>query len=127
MGLQGVRVLLVEDEALVAMAVEDMLADLGCVVAASACTLGEARDHTQAGGFECALLDVSLGGKPVFPVAEMLSKQGIPFVFASGYGREALPEIYRTCPLVSKPFQLEDLSAALSTAVATKQGQSSSE
>lgn len=118
MGLQGLRVLLVEDEALVAMSVEDMLADLGCDVVASACTLDEAVDKARAGGFECALLDVSLGGKPVFPVAEILSERGVPFALASGYGRAALPEAFRTCPLVSKPFQLEDLSAVLSTAVA---------
>lgn len=118
MDLQGVRVLLVEDEALVAMSVEGMLADLGCDVAASACTLDEALDKAQAGGFECALLDVSLGGKPVFPVAQLLSERGVPFAFASGYGRAALPETFRTCQLVSKPFQLEDFAAALSTAVA---------
>jgi CheY-like chemotaxis protein len=120
MGLQGVRVFLVEDEALVAMSVEDMLADLGCAVAASACTLDQALDKVEAGGFECALLDVSLGGKAVFPVAEILSERGIPFAFTSGYGRAALPEAFRTRPLVSKPFQFEDLATALSTAVATQ-------
>ncbi|MFU0507637.1 response regulator [Pseudaminobacter sp. NGMCC 1.201702] len=120
MSLNGMRILLVEDEALVAMSVEDMLADLGCEVAASASTIDEAFDKAQAGGFECALLDVSLGGKAVFPVAEMLSERGIPLAFASGYGRAALPEAFQNYPIVSKPFQLEDLAAALSTAMANK-------
>jgi CheY-like chemotaxis protein len=103
------------------MSVEEMLADLGCTLAANACALDEALDKVEAGGFECALLDVSLGGKKVFPAAEILSARGIPFAFTSGYGRAALPEAFRTRPVVSKPFQFEDLATALSTAVATRQ------
>lgn len=120
MGLQGLRIFLVEDEALVAMSLEDMLAELGCEVAVSASRVDEALEKAEAGGFECALLDVNLSGKAVFPVAEMLSKQGIPFAFASGYGRAGLPEAFRTCPVVSKPFQLEELSTVLLAAVANK-------
>lgn len=111
--------LVVEDEILVAMSVEDMLADLGCEVTVSAGNVDEAIDKARAGGFECALLDVNLHGKEVFPVAEILSEQGIPFAFASGYGRSGLPEAFRTRPVVSKPFQLEELSTALSAALAT--------
>lgn len=120
MGLPGLRVLLVEDEALIAMSVEDMLEELGCEVAASASSLEEALCKARSGGFQCALLDVNLGGKEVFPVAQLLSEQGIPFAFASGYGPAGLPDLYRTRPVVSKPFQLEDLSTALSTALANK-------
>lgn len=116
MGLEGMRVLLVEDECLVAMAIEDMLSELGCTVAAQASTLPEAMEKARAGGFEVALLDVSLSGKQVFPVAELLSEQGIPFAFASGYGPAALPDGFRDRPVVPKPFQLDDLSAALTLA-----------
>lgn len=118
MSLEGVRVLVVEDEVLVAMTVEDMLADLGCEVTASAGNVDEAISVARAGGFECALLDVRLRDKDVFPVAEILSEQGIPFAFASGYGRAGLPEAFRSRPIVAKPFQTEDLAAALSTALA---------
>jgi CheY-like chemotaxis protein len=118
MGLEGLRVLLVEDESLVAMAVEDMLRNIGCEVAASACSVDEAFQKVAAGGFGFALLDVSLRGKKVFPVAEALSNRGIPFAFASGYGSAAFPEAFKSTPVVSKPFQLEDLSAALRAALA---------
>lgn len=125
MELAGMRVLLVEDESLVAMLVEDMLADLGCTVAAHAGSLPEALEEARAGGFEVALLDVSLDGKKVFPVAEALSVQGIPFAFASGYGRAGLPEAFRTRPVVPKPFQIEELSAALTAALLGSKGGSS--
>jgi CheY-like chemotaxis protein len=118
MELQGLRVLLVEDEGLVAMSVEDMLSDLGCVVAAQATSLPEAFERARAGGFEVALLDVSLNGKQVFPVAEFLSEQDITFAFASGYGHAGLPEGFRDRPVVPKPFQIDELSAALTAALA---------
>ncbi|WP_035701161.1 response regulator [Bradyrhizobium genomosp. I (2014)] len=118
MELAGKRVLVVEDEGLVAMSVEDMLSDLGCSVAAQAGTLREALEKAQAGGFEVALLDVSLNGKQVFPVAEWLSKHGVPFAFASGYGAAGLPIDFRDRPVVAKPFQIEELSAALTAALA---------
>jgi CheY-like chemotaxis protein len=116
-GLQGVRVLLVEDESLLAMTVEDMLQDLGCRVAASASNVDDAMARAQENGYECALLDVNLGGKPVFPIAEVLSARKIPFAFASGYGQSVLPEQFRSRPIVAKPFQLNDLSQALTAAL----------
>ncbi len=119
MGLEGVRIFLVEDEGLVAMSVEDMLADLGCEVTASADNLDVAMEKALAGGFECALLDVNLRGKEVFRVAEILSEQGIPFAFLSGYGRAGLPEKFRARPVASKPFQIAELASALSAALAT--------
>ena len=115
--LKGMRVFVVEDEGLVAMSVEDMLSDLGCKVAAQASSLAEAMDKAKAGGFEVALLDVSLNGKQVFPLAEFLSERGIPFAFASGYGRAGLPESFCNRPVVPKPFQIEELSAALTSAL----------
>jgi CheY-like chemotaxis protein len=118
MALDGLRILLVEDDGLVAMSVEEMLSDLGCTVAAHAGSLAEAFEKARAGGFELALLDVSLHGNMVFPVAELLSEQGIPFAFASGYGASGLPESFRNRPIVPKPFQIEDLSAGLSAALA---------
>jgi hypothetical protein len=63
------------------------------------------------------MLDVNLHGKEVFPVAEILSEQGIPFAFAGGYGPVGLPEAFRTRPVVPKPFQIEELSATLSVAL----------
>lgn len=118
MGLEGVRVLIIEDDSLVAMSVGDMLSDLGCSVVANAGNLTQAFEMVRAGGFDFALLDVNLRGKEVFPVAEVLSEQGIPFAFASGYGRAGLPEEFRSKPIVSKPFEIGELSAVLSSALA---------
>ncbi|MBB4569274.1 response regulator [Rhizobium leucaenae] len=117
MALEGLRVLLVEDEGLIAMLTEDMLQDLGCSVAAGASTVAEAIEKVQAGGFDLALLDVDLVGKKVFPVAELLATQGIPFAFASGYGESALPEEFRQRPVLPKPFHINELAAALSAAL----------
>ena len=118
MGLEGVRVLIIEDDSLVAMSVGDMLSDVGCSVVANAGNLTQAFEMVGAGGFDIALLDVNLRGEDVFPVADVLSEKGIPFAFASGYGRAGLPEEFRTRPVVSKPFQIEELSAVLSSALA---------
>ncbi len=117
MSLDGLRVFLAEDESLIAMSIEDMLADLGCNVVVAADNIGDAVDKAGAAGFDCAILDVNLRGKEVFPVAEILSQQGIPFIFSSGYGRSMLPDQFRTRPTVSKPFDMKDLSAALEEAL----------
>lgn len=86
MELKGLRVLIVEDEGLVAMLIEDMLADLGCSVAATAGDITEALHKARAGGFEFAILDVNLHGKEVFPVAEVLSKERIPSLSQADMG-----------------------------------------
>ena len=118
MGLDGLRVLLIEDDSLVALAVEDMLGELGCVVSGLATALPDAVEKVQAGDFDFALLDVNLRGEEVFPVARILADAGIPFAFASGYGVAGLPDSFRSRPIVSKPFQLEELSSVLSSALA---------
>lgn len=113
MNLDGVGVFLVEDEPLLAMSVEDMLMELGCKVTASAASLTEAIEKAAGGTFDCALLDVNLAGREVYPVAEILDKRGIPFAFSSGYGASQLPEAFSSRPVVSKPYDLDQLSAAL--------------
>jgi CheY-like chemotaxis protein len=113
--LVGKRVLLVEDEALVAMLVEDMLADEGCEVAATASRLGEAvaaaKDLSIA--MDLAILDVNLAGEPVFAVAEALAERGVPFAFATGYGAGGLPDAWKTRPTLQKPFTAADVRTVL--------------
>ena len=113
--LNGKRVLLVEDEALVAMLVEDMLADEGCEVAATASRLGEAMAMAGDTGLaiDIAILDVNLAGEPVFAVAEVLAKRGVPFAFATGYGAGGLPESWRNRPTLQKPFTAADVHTVL--------------
>ena len=107
------RILIVEDEVLVSILIEDALADLGMEVAGVAGTLEEALAHAEAGDFDCAILDVHLQGKDIFPVAEMLEARGVPFVFATGYGQSGVPEKYRERPVLQKPFMALELERAL--------------
>jgi CheY-like chemotaxis protein len=112
----GLRLLVVEDEAMVAMLVEDMLTDLGCVVAAVAGSVAAA--IAVAGRcdavFDGALLDVNLGGEMVFPVADTLAARGVPFLFATGYGRAGIEARFVSAPVISKPFGFDSLRTALS-------------
>jgi CheY-like chemotaxis protein len=107
------RVLIVEDEMLVAMMIEDALTDLGLEVAGTVGTIEEALVEAAKDGFDCAILDVHLHGKDVYPVAEALAARGVPFVFATGYGQEGLPEKYRGRPSLPKPFTRQDLKRVL--------------
>lgn len=107
------RVLVVEDEYLIRMLFEDMLADLGYEVAAAVGNISEASTLAADGTFDAAILDVNLDGQEIFPVADILGDRQLPFIFVTGYGERALPERYRTRPALQKPFQAEQLKSAL--------------
>jgi CheY-like chemotaxis protein len=107
------RLLVVEDEYLIRMLLEDMLDDLGYGIAAAVGTLAEARKFAAEGDFSAALLDVNLDGQEIYPVAEILAKRGLPFIFVTGYGERSLPEPYRGRPALQKPFQAEQLKTTL--------------
>jgi CheY-like chemotaxis protein len=117
--LKDIRVLLVEDEALVAMLVEDMLADEGCVVVATAARLDEALAHAKntALEFDVAILDLNLAGESTFAVASALQARGVPFAFATGYGAGGLPEEWRARPTLQKPFTAGDIGKVLAKAL----------
>ena len=116
------RVLLVEDDGLVAMLVEDMLDELGFISVGNPGSVSEALAALAKGGFDVAILDVNLNGERVFPVADALIDDGCPFVFATIYGAADIPEAYRTWPVAAKPFRLDDLETALNTALALSAG-----
>ena len=111
--LDGLRVLVVEDEMMVAMLIEDMLGDLGCTVIGPASRLDEAIELTNKSEFDCAVLDVNLGGQPIFPLADILRSKGKPFAFATGYGDAGLREVDRGSPVLQKPFREGDLARVL--------------
>ncbi|ALL14238.1 response regulator [Caulobacter henricii] len=113
--LSTLRVLVVEDEALVSMLVEDMLSDLGCTVIGPAAELEEALRLAGSAEMDAALLDVNLGGRPIFPVADALKARGVPFAFASGYGAAGLSESHRGSLVLQKPFRETDLRRVLET------------
>lgn len=102
--LQGRRVLLVEDESLVAMLAEDMLMELGCEVVV-AMRLDKALAQARAGHFDAAVLDVNLGDSRSYPIADVLFERCLPFLFATGYGAEGVEAAYRAVPVLQKPYQ----------------------
>jgi CheY-like chemotaxis protein len=112
----GKRVLVVEDESMIRMLLEGMLTDLGHTVAAQAGEIDEALTLAKQAKFDIAILDVNLNGKPITPVVEILIARGVPFVFASGYGQDGVPEAYRARPTLQKPFQVEALARAIDAA-----------
>ncbi len=116
---EGKRVLVVEDEPMIRLLLDDMLADLGYTMAAEAGRLDEALTQAEDGEFDVAILDVNLNGQPITPVVEVLVRRGVPFVFVSGYARRGIPEAHSHVPLLQKPFQSDGLASALA-AVAAK-------
>ncbi len=114
--LEGLRLFLVEDEALVAMLLEDMLADLGCVVVEVAGSLSQALERLDAANdADGAILDVNLGGEQVYPFADALAAREIPFLFATGDGRVGVAARYPAAQVLAKPYGQAELAAALET------------
>lgn len=112
------RVLVVEDEVIVAMLIEDMLVDLGYDVVALTTHLDEALTFARTMPLDLAVLDVNLNGTMSFPVADALRVRGIPFVFATGYGPRVLEAPYADAPTLQKPFQIVELQRTLEQMVA---------
>jgi len=114
----GKRVLLVEDELMIRLLLQDMLADLGYTIAGEAGRIEDALRLAKQGEFDVAILDVNLNGQPIAPVVEVLIQRGVPFVFATGYGQRGVPEPYRERPTLQKPFQADALGHALESVMA---------
>lgn len=115
-GLEGRRILVVEDEMLIAVSIEETLQGLGCVVVGPVGKLDAALRLAGDEALDAAVLDVAVRGGHVYPVAERLLARGVPFVLASGYGEWALPENLRDRPRLTKPFtpqELEEQARAL--------------
>ena len=105
------QVLLVEDEAIIAMLMEDMLAEFSCDVLE---TVGELDAATAAAmTTRLAFVDVNLGGAPAYPVADILRARGIPFAFVTGYGSAGGAAAYADVPVLQKPFRAQELEAII--------------
>ncbi len=114
------RILVVEDEAIVAMLLEDMLVELGYEVVGPVTRLDRALDLARGAPIDAAVLDVNINGNDTYAVADVLCARAIPFVFATGYGTKELAERFRDTPITQKPFHRDDLERALG--VARRQG-----
>ncbi|MGE0458955.1 MAG: PAS domain S-box protein [Bauldia sp.] len=119
--LAGVRVLLVEDEPIVAMEMEAQLTGAGCVVVGPAGYIDRAMTLIGMGNIDVALLDANLNGRPVDEIAAALTAADVPFVFTTGYERSALPRSFQGAELLRKPFSEEQLLAAIA-ALAERRG-----
>jgi CheY-like chemotaxis protein len=106
-------VFLVEDEVMIRMMVADMLEELGYQIAAEAGQIDQALQLAQTTQFDFAILDINVDGKVITPVADLLTRQKRPFIFASGYDSSGLPQSYSGHHALQKPFTASSLSAMI--------------
>jgi DNA-binding response OmpR family regulator len=113
MSSERCRVLFVEDECAVSMLLEDMLLDMGVEVVGPVATVEGALKLARTAEVDAAVLDINVGGLAVYPVAEVLTDRSIPILFVTGYDQAALPERFRSIPLLGKPFSTSAFETAL--------------
>jgi len=106
-------VLVVEDEALIAMMIAEMLAELGYDSVERASHSAQAFTFIQEQPFDVAILDVNLNGTETFPIADALRQRGVPFIFATGYGAVGIAHRGSDDPVLEKPFTQRQLGQAL--------------
>lgn len=115
--LDGLRILVLEDEFLIAMDVEQLCRDHGAADVTIARELGEVDGHTLSARFDAAVVDLMLGDVSTLDFAARLRSEGIPFVFASGYSdREEIQDAFPDVRLVTKPYSGDDLIEAVAMA-----------
>ena len=113
------RVLVVEDEGALAFLLEDMLLELGHTVIAVVARVEDALSLAE-DEYDFALLDVNLNGQRSYGLAERLRAASVPFIFTTGYGTSGLAEDWRSWTVLSKPFLVHDLKAAMDSALASQ-------
>lgn len=117
--LNGKRILVVEDEAIIAAFVEDILIELGATVVGPAYSVGQALKLAASESIDAALLDVNVREESMVPVRDALRGRGIPVVFATGYGAERSREVTGGAPVVDKPYSKERIARALADCLLT--------
>ena len=110
---QRPRILIVEDETMIAMLLESMVEDLGYAIVATVAREQDAIDAIQTETIDLAILDVNLGGERSYAIADAFNDRKIPFVFSTGYGESAIESRYREWPILNKPFRKEELAQIL--------------
>lgn len=112
-GPQKPRILIVEDEAFIAVMLTDMLEELGYDVAATVSKVSQAKEFLADAKVDIALLDVNVGNEKIDPVADLLAERACPFIFTTGYGQAGVPAAHACRAVLQKPFHIDDLAAAL--------------
>ena len=112
-GISGRRILVVEDEVMVAWTLEDMLGELGCAVIGPAARVSQALAMIKTTSIDAAVLDVNLNGEMSYAVADALSERGVPFVLSTAYNKNSLKGSYHGRPLLQKPLERAELGDAL--------------
>lgn len=111
--LLGKRVLVVEDEPLIGMLLEELLLIFGAQIVGPATHLDQALRMARYESVDAAILDINVDGQLSYPVADLLRERGVPYLFATGYGRAILADRYTAIPLIEKPYRAEQLHDAL--------------
>jgi PAS domain S-box-containing protein len=109
MPVNGRKILLVEDEALIGIMMRDVLVDLGFAVVGPIADIRRALSVAREDQLGGAILDINLGGEPIYPVADALALRGVPFVFVTGYSADGIDRRYTHVPVLEKPIQPEML------------------
>lgn len=118
--LNGKRILVVEDEAIIAAFVEDILEELGATVVGPAYSVAQALKLATAEPLDAAILDVNVRDESIVPVRDTLRGRGIPHVFATGYGAERSRDVTGGAPVVDKPYSRERIAKALADCLAAQ-------
>ena len=113
----GLRTLVVEDQYLIASYVCRLLRRLGCEPVGPVPCLATAFVALERETPDCALLDVKLGAEQVYPLAEVLRREGVPFLFVTGYDQRKIAASFQAEMRLEKPFDLQDLDMALTRVV----------
>lgn len=112
MTLQGKHILLVEDEIIIGFALDDMLSEEGATTTLAS-SKADAELAIAGSRFDMAIIDVNLHGDVSYPLADLLSERGCPFIFATGYGSVTHPPRFAKVPTVNKPYDLPAILRAL--------------
>jgi DNA-binding response OmpR family regulator len=118
--MQGSSVFLVEDEALIRMMTAEMLEELGHRVVAEAGSIAVAEPLARTAMFDLGILDINVGGFNISPIAEIIDGRGLPFLFVSGYGSGGKPVLFRSKPVLRKPFLISELGDMINSALSDR-------
>jgi CheY-like chemotaxis protein len=116
--LAGLKILVVEDEAIVSFLIEEMLLEMGCAEVWHAGDVKQALSKIEQATPDLGVLDVNLSGTPAYPVAERLARLRVPFFFATGYGKKGLAPEWAETPVIQKPFDHDTFGRILALVIA---------